>query len=252
MKSTKKIWANSLRLLAVTLVALIGFSLTACPTDSGGDDSVPSFLGERLELSGQVSLVKDMWTEGSISYENFTGDLAIRDYYGGSGEIKGGLFSYSIGTPSGYYLKTLDPGSDFFDGYADVTLSDAAVQYMVLESFGIRDNDDYTYLYRQSQTSRKSGDTEITTTENVVYVYVDKDITVNGKGKTYEDRWGFTTTVTTYDFSLELKAGWNAIYNKSVDSDNWRDDKYTRTDTMSLGNPNNLKWVLRGWYEYGG
>jgi hypothetical protein len=236
---------NSLKFFGIiALTVVIGLSTTGCPTDDGGSEDGPAFLGDRLELSGQVYTEK--WNDSytSLSYQNYTGNLAINDYYGGSGEIKNGNLSYSIGTPD---LYTLNPEDQLGRGYDNVTSSSQNVKGRLLYYLDTNSGD----LRKTSHTISISGTKFSETYEGVVYVYVDKDVTVSGKGKEEKyDEDGYNETYTTKNFSLALKAGWNAVYTKVTESssfagsiDNPTSVNFTYTETMSLGNPS-LKWVL--------
>jgi len=93
------------------------------------------------------------------------------------------------------------------------------------------------------------------TVEEVSYVYVEEDVTVSGTGKTNSGTENYdgeihNWTETTNNFSIALKAGWNAVYKTltttyetSTQSTGTRQSTDTRT--ISLGNPS-LRWVLGG------
>jgi hypothetical protein len=64
----------------------------------------------------------------------------------------------------------------------------------------------------------------------------------------------WTETETLGDLDLKLKAGWNVVYTKGVESitytgtyENPISITSTETYNVSLGNPSNLKWTT---YEY--
>jgi hypothetical protein len=226
----------------IALVAVIGFFAAACGDGGDGDKGDPTFLGDTLTLSGQVYTVQRGGTpqKPSINYQKFTADLPIDNthfisIYGGSGEIKNGQFSYTLGTP-----KTLIPltsssaitifyDDDYYDG---VTLSNSTTKGLILTVFLVSGSSDYNTLAKFNISV--SGNS--VTMEYVYFVYVDKDLTISGKGKTTDDEDG---EFTTKDFKLALKAGWNAIHWKTTGSSE------KSTETISLGNPS-LKWVLIG------
>jgi hypothetical protein len=253
---------NSLKIFGIiTLAVVVGLSTTGCPSDdSGSNEDGPAFLGDRLELSGQVYTEK--WNDSytSLSYQKYTGNLAINDYYGGNGEIKNGNLSFSIGTPD--YLHTLDLEDKFGWNYDNLTLSNQNVKGTLLFDPNSGSSIDYSYPRKTSQTISISGTKFSQTFEGVVYVYVDKDVTVSGKGKEEKydeygyDEYGYKETYTTKNFSLALKAGWNAVYTKVTGSGSFTgpiDDptsvNITSIETMSLGNPS-LKWVLEEDRDY--
>jgi hypothetical protein len=275
------------KLLIIAMAVVISFSMAACPEDNGNEDNEDGngnnngnengngnggddlyYFGNKLELSGQVDL--QVWNEivddyyGSsyeFSYESFSGDLAIKSIYGGSGQIKGGKLSYSIGVPVGMY--TLDLEDDVFDWYDfdNFTFTPSGevkgVVFRSLQSNSIN----YGYLYRENSTHSEESNSFSDIYEWVKYVYVDKDITVKGTGRadieddtTYEEI-PYTWTETFGDIDLKLKAGWNVVYFKEVTAvsytgTSWENcTSYTGTETytMSLENPSSLKWIMQDY-----
>lgn len=258
---------NTIKLLGIiALVAIIGFSFTACDDGSGGggDSGGPAFLGETLNLSGQVYLTK--WNEtangGSLSYQAFNGNVdEFEDYYGGTGKITNGKFSYSTGTPKSSSLETIDIEDEFGWGYDNFTTSRQTVKGTVIWGF-YTDDPAYSYLIKSNGTETATNNSYSGTYESVIFVYVENDVTLSGKGKT--EQWKsdddpdfdpdydtpYTETYTTSNFNFTLKTGWNAVhykrnYSESVQGSWENPTRYTSTgsETMSLKNPS-LRWVL--------
>jgi hypothetical protein len=225
----------------IALATVIGFLTVTCD-DGGGDKGGPTSFGDTLKLSGQVYLEK--YIEYSITYQKFDGNLTLDAYYGGSGEVKNGKLSYTIGIPTD--LETLDVKQDLFGyNYDDVNASKQNVKGVVFDGFDL--NHPYDSLYKSNATGSGNSKGFSQTSESVYYVYVDNDVTISGKGKTSNyTGHGVSYSETTKDFSLALKTGWNAIYTKSTISAN--SSVQTYTDAISLGNPS-LKWVLREDHE---
>jgi hypothetical protein len=248
----------------IVLAAVIGFLTAACNdgggTDdtggnTGGDADGSAFLGNTLELSGQVYLQEN--TETSITYKKFDGNLTLDDHYGGSGEVKNGKLSYTIGKPNDNDLDTLVGNNDeiyiYFDedSYNNFTISNPNVRGVILSGINLNDPT-YTYfsLYKGNVTGSSNSKGYSVTIESVDYVYVDSDVTISGKGQTgtfdsEEDGIKYSDSSTTKDFSLALKTGWNALYIKQTQSATitGTSQKTTSTFTMSLGNPS-LKWLF--------
>jgi hypothetical protein len=215
-------------LLIIALAAVIGFTMTACPTDI--DDKAKGgkkYLGDTLTLSGEV-YHRDASTEDSVKYIKSISfaEEAITANGEGSGkttfdettfETK---FSFTIKTPVS--LSTFDFTDNMFSNWDDVKGDNSAVKCFIIFHLNKGVNNDG--LFRENEVKKDSQ----TTGESVRYVYVDGDITITGKGSSYDD------THTNKDFNLALKKGWNAVYTRSD----------TSTTTMSLNNPN-LKWVTR-------
>jgi len=228
----------------IALIAAIGFSLAGCPTDGGGsgggggggggsDGGGAAFTGEKLEFSGQVYLENWNSSGTSVNYANFTGNMDIIDYYGGTGEIKNGKLNYTIESPSG---DVINFQSEFW-GYENVAASKPNIHGVVIDKLNVG-NPAYRGLARRSYKISGNSDT----LEEVTYVYVDDDVTITGTGKTESGTdFGYSYSMKTNNFSVSLKKGWNAVYIKTVGTDT--SSSYTSNETLSLGNPA-LRWVL--------
>jgi hypothetical protein len=219
----------------ITLAVLIGLLTIGCSDDdgdgNGGDGS--GYLGATLELSGQVYTGDD----NSFDYKNYTGgDLTVSSLYGGSGTITGGKLNFTIGVPEN--LNTFDFEDLFGYGYDDVTSSSSSVQGVILDKLSTNPGG---RLYKENDTRSESGNSFSKTHEEVLYVYVNKDVTVSGKGTTIKIT-DHNYTFTSKNFNLALKAGWNAVYLKYFESGTY-DHGSTETGTISLSNPS-LRWVL--------
>jgi hypothetical protein len=242
MKNTIAQCAISPRLVAITLSAIVAFATIGCPTD-GGDDG---FLGEELNLEGQVYLLK--MNTYSVSYQDFTDTVEINreESGGGSGKITNGKLSYTIGTPAAKYLQTLSSGSvDGMGGdlWDNIAISKTNVKGYVLSLIAGDDPQEYYELSRASLTTdiNISAGTGSIITESVSYVYVNNDVTLSGKGKK-----GVLEMVPykTEDLDLSLKTGWNALYTKIESTISVQGN--TMTITQSLDNPDDLKWLIAG------
>jgi hypothetical protein len=223
--------------VVIALTVVIGFSMATCgggddPDNGGGNGggNSSSFLGETPTLSGQVYVGE--FNEGTVSFKPYTGsDLTVSAENGiGQGTIKGGQFSITLGTPTS--LNNLK-SKNLFDGDAITVNPNTAKGYFLpLDIAG----SDY-YLSRMNFTISSTSNNS----EYVAYVYVDKDVTIssNGDTGTVDD---YTSWIYT-PFSLALQAGWNTVYNKAQYQKSGSGG--TITQTISLDNPSNLKWVLR-------
>ena len=238
------------------MALVFGMTVVGCDDGSGSSDGGGSgFLGDELNLSRQVYLEQYNETDisFSVSYVKFNGNLEIDNDYGASGAVTGGKLSYSIGTPD--YLDILNL-EDLFDSdyYNDFTSSEDDVRGVYLYSLRTV-SDDYSNLYYDSTKVSGTPASYSFTYESVIYVYVENDVTVSGTEKVNFDSWedgeglAYTETITTKSFTLELKAGWNAVYGKQMGAavENQEGGTLTETETISMGNPS-LRWNM---YEYG-
>ena len=258
----------------IAFAAVIGFQLTGCDNGGGGsggnNDNTGGHLGDTLELSGQVYLGRyDENTESDV-YENYNGNLTVvngrysyddgeyTEYFDDHpvlGQITNGHLSYSIGTPSN--LSPLD-FEDFGFGYpvhaSKANVRGYEIDFLIMEPSSSSYYSDID-LYRGRETEIYSSNSGTWTIEYVGYVYVEEDVTVSGTGRTYTDTgFSYSYTQTFQNFSLALKAGWNAVYTKQViteqvipNFENPTSETVTSTYTISLGNPSNLLWVLEDY-----
>jgi hypothetical protein len=212
------------------IAVIMALAFTTCDDGTGGegDDDGPSFLGDKLELSGQVYELS-VYPYG-IYYDEIFASLGINDSSaGGSGAITNGKLAYTIGTPDSTSLES----NDFFgfdEGWTNIQTSDSDVKIFMLELL-LTNPLPYYFDYNGVV---KANITDMIA-EIVVYVYVDGDITISGTGKTQTLEDGYTYI--TSNFSLALKEGWNAMCMKQTDTET------TQTISISQRNPN-FKWVL--------
>lgn len=226
----------------IVLVVIVGFSMTACPTevDDGDGNAV---IGAKLELSEQVYTMETNRENYTITYPEYKRSLMINDNNGGNATITNGKLSYTIETPNSLETWDILQFLLFSEDYDNVTASDPNVKGFILDFY------ERYYSLRKLNVVYNVGATSGTSTnEYVSYVYVDKDVTITGKGKTRTSESG-TSTSKTNDFSLALKTGWNAVYKKYVSDVTYpagspnRPSSLTSTETISLKNPA-LKWIL--------
>ena len=219
-------------LVIIALVAVIGFSFAACGGDSGGDDGPSPYLGEELTISDDQVYTRNE----SKKLINFDSNLDIKEEPGASGKIEGGKLTLTLVTPTGG-LENISQ-SDLFKEYRwdDLKVEPSDGKGLFLEGLEITGSTDYNVVNREDD----SGD------EFVVYAYVNEDVKITGKGKLYEeagnnDDGEFEHGKKTENINLSLKKGWNAVcWKASLKGD-------TYTESMSLRNPKNFKWVL---YNY--
>jgi hypothetical protein len=224
---------NTIRLLGIiALAAIIGFAMTACPTDDGGDGDDggspgggPSASGDKLELFGQV------WETSYRGYSKYTDSLNFTSAVPGTGTITNGQLSYTIETPNNTLLEPLYSFIHFDRVWDNIQPSTTTVKAYQLNLFV--NYSDYDGIYRGNSTDNSYS--------QVLYVYVESDLIITGTGETeYEDGYTFKLT----PLNLALKQGWNALYLKESLSGN------TITQSLSLNNPN-LRWILGYYRELG-
>ena len=232
--------------LCVLLFTVLA-ALSSCNNNPNDPDSSSS-IGDTLALSGAV------YTESTQgNYQRFTGDLSL----GTAGKIEYGDLQFSFGRPSltnAPFLNAEEPMVvRWFSGWDDLSFSKSNVKTFIFHAwFAYEDPGEQRYVVsKRNSVYGVSGNIATWVFENVIFVYVEGDITISGKGKTNSSMGTSPNnfTVTSEDFSLALKKGWNTIYIERK----WEQTPSTslfniRTDTVSLDNPA-LKWVLDEYEE---
>lgn len=235
--------------LGILVLALV-FAIAGCDNNPTGEDDPPdgpTALGEEPVLSGQVYIAQN------DEYLKYTGPVfTVTSSSGGeTGHISGnGQFSITLGTPD----DLIDLDDEFlkerFDSWGDFEnprSSETGVKVgIALFNIYISDSASPSYFLSRGLSSQSSSYTGInSTSQSLMYVYVDKDVTISATGITKEesfiDEGGGIATYTTRDCELVLEAGWNTVLyqhqiNVSIDVN------FTRT--VSAKNPGSLKWIL--------
>jgi hypothetical protein len=224
----------------IAFIVIIGFSMITCD-DSGGDDnggSSGATLGqETLTITNQqVYTMVLNGTNYTISYPIYTGSLTLSDGYTpplGTAVISGGKFTYTqSGAPTGSALIYI---SNIFSDDATVSPNDA--KCAVIDGF----DTDIGYLGRANYSiSNYNANTQTgtATQEQVVYIYVDKNVAIKAeKSGPIEDADGEYT----YNaINLSLTKGWNAVTQKSVET--VTTSKIFRTYSVIKGDTG--RWIL--------
>jgi len=223
----------------IAIAAIIGFSMTACPEE---DDGGPVNFGDKLEIKNeQVYTVKYSETAAPV-YTKFTGDVALvsNEARGESGEIKGGKLTYTIGAPPTRYLNgfTYMKGDLENLGYTNVGVTNTDVKFYQLEEIEAVSGN--RSVYKGENSYKLSGTTYSGSSESVMFIYVDKAVTLTAKGGTFDEDG---SKITLKDLNLSLKQGWNALYTKESGSFNINTYTGSSTVSVSIDNPN-LNWVL--------
>jgi len=242
--------------------------------NNDNNDNSSNNENNTLTISGEQVYLLD-WDEDTYvtTYTPFTGNRTVYSYYtdwtvntyprvyynnGGGGSITNGKLSFSIGKP--IYLEDIDKLLDRNIRYAwtDVRASDTSVKCSELYLSTNANNYYDGSLGKVDYNGSVSGNNCTGNEREVGFIYVDKDVTITGKGRTepynytdpdtgYTENW----TEKTNDINLSLKAGWNTVYSREESSGTfigtWPDyTNITGTETVSitLENPASTKWVL--------
>jgi len=222
----------------IALIAIIGLSMAACPEDDGGGG--PTAFGDKLEIKGEQVYTR----EGDFptyEYKKFEGNLSLTNTLGGSGKIEGGKLTYTIEVPSSLSAITFFT-DDLVNNmsFTDVKISDESVKAALFQFIDTANGSAYPGVHKWEMSGKLSGDILNAEAGSVVFMYVDKDVTITAKGRTSTE---YGETYTLKDLNLSLKKGWNAILNKQSGPINVKDGTGSSTISLSVDNPD-LKWVL--------
>jgi hypothetical protein len=232
---------NTIKTLGIiAIAAIIAFALIAC------EQEIPTNLGETATLSGKVYTYTQNPQTYAITWTAYSGAAltVTADGMSGNGTISAtGDFSFTLRMPTSLYDFTKEFLEDeLFEPWSNLTVAPANAKGSMLFYFGVN-SPDYYGLYRGNVTLTSGPPNLSGTEESVMYVYVDKDVTISGKETTESSEYdGETFIYTSKDFHLTLKQGWNPVYHKG--SSSWSGTTVTNILEIKLGNPDSLRWVL--------
>jgi hypothetical protein len=241
---------------SIVFATLLIFLTTACDngsTGGGGGGGGNAAIGAKLNLSGQV-YTQD-YDSGTSTYKPYSGTaLTVQAPFTGAGTgtiSANGVFTFNnIGTPPGSVLKNVQTNmTDGGNSQWTMTVSNTSAKTFAIGSF--QTSGSYDRLQKQNLSYSINGTSvSSSTSENVTYIYTDKDVVLTGKGstKTEKENYGGMTlnsTITYRNFTIQLEAGWNALHFKATSSSKMTETTVTQTITMTMsGGDANLKWVL--------
>jgi hypothetical protein len=239
------------------IIAVVGLLFASCGEDddnnnNNNNNSQASGLPEVKAAGQQVYTMS--WNNETPVYTEFKGNVALNQPSFAPATIVNGMLSYSFGTPPTGVLEPITGifDQDFADMHNNFTISpnDASIALF----WGFSNPAGYG-LTREffSYSGSSSGYTE--TWGGVSFLYVDRDVTIKGTGKTVRDdtypgEYGSPTEIyifRTTNINLELKRGWNILRQDnvkvfSIPAQNTH--RYEDTLSLSIDNPASFRWVL--------
>ena len=220
--------------LAFIMLPLLTFSLAFVSCNNGASDDGSGY--QTLNLSGQVHRGFSMKRveKTSVNYPQYNPgrQLTVYSNLGVTGSISAtGQLSFSIATPDNQYLFPQAFVRDLLSnefGYTNVSIAPEDTLFSYLE-LSCPDG----HLSRQLHTGtvdsagHGNGSDEV-----VVYVYVDKNVTLRIQGELTSGE----------DVFLNLKQGWNSI--RHIDRWIHRESGNISNESLSVSNPNNFLWMV--------
>jgi hypothetical protein len=251
---------NTIRLIGIiTFIVIIGFSMITCDdgngddngggggggNDNSGGNSGAALGQETLTITDQQVYTYDFDETGNLYYTNYIGsDLTLYDDFEpplGTAVITNGKLNYTqTGAPTGNALMNI---SDWVGNFEldNTTVSPNDVKCAIISSFTASSGNHYLYRGNQSITNYNANEgTGTQTFEQVLYIYVDKNVTITRAKVGPYDYDGYETTDNAINFSLTK--GWNAITGKNVFT--VTTTKKTQTNSLTKGDSNTSRWIL--------
>jgi len=252
--------------LAGILAMALVFAMMAAGCDNGstGNGGGVAFIGETLNLSGQVWTLNLDGDENDTMYKRFTGNrtgIHALSYQGGgyiniggSGSITNGQLNFSIGTP--LELASIQDEFEWMtEDFSNVTISpsNARIAELAISGGGWLDKQFFDFI-----------DSNIYYQEAVLYIYFDRNVTITGSGKTtthecdceelrghcncaeWGERCDCSDTYITRNINLSFKTGWNVITKTHTHEVN----NNTETLTFSAGDSSRARWFLDEYNSY--
>ena len=188
------------------------------------------------------------------------GTRTVSSDVGGSEIISGGFFNFNIGTPTGLrpitHLWFFDDGTTFQP--AGVQARELGLSVHHRDSMG---SSSFRQEYVSATISGNTGRSEYIARD---FIFVSADVVVTNPGwtesGTWTDDYGVTSNFTEnfQAFTLNLRAGWNAVYIREVGSGTFTGTwpnytsatwnlTYTLSTTPFAGRQ--LRWVVSQWYR---
>jgi hypothetical protein len=276
------------------LLALV-MILAACGPKSENNDPSP-YIGPELELSSDVYIREINFDPETMEglYEILEGSLDLVTYIkagnklnleisddglGGTGEIRNGKLSYSIGEPDGELIPIEEVLTELLSDVgslpAGVNLPDYSVSSDTAQAvplYLLIDGDpEYIALSRERITSTSTFSNAsppfsfTVTVEMVNFIYVDEGVNVSVSPFSYETTYSDLTDeelpsvfpfedipikLTIDRINLNLQEGWNAIHSTLTLTLTMTmagyDFSYEASGKLNVkgGNPSSLYWVL--------
>jgi len=225
------------------LIVLLALGFTGCDNNgNGGSGGGGSFIGAQLSIIDMPVYNITHSETGDVTWgARFTGSGTVQEAgfmdwdagsfvsVGGTGEITDGLLTFTIGIPT--QTRTVQQAfGDMEEVFNNTSISVPNARVAEINELRTWGSDFGGQLWRMW------GDQE----ESVTYVYVDRNVTITGQGRTLTMQ-GFT--ITTRNLNLDLRTGWNAI--TQIQTVNWA----TMTVTMSIvpGVVGRTRWAIETW-----
>lgn len=240
---TRRFFMKNIKNVFGIIVALaIIVSFTACEDEDPGSDpslnSPPGALGAALTITNEQVYTMEFGEDG-IEYPEYTkpAGVTFTSNVGGTVTVtEAGKLSCSVGVPDSSLLSALFNSENeeesivSFEFWNNIVYTQPNARGIPLEITSSATDSLAKAIFSVSETGL--------IIKSVGFIYVDRDLTITGQGKS-----GTITVMegeanyTTENLNLVLKTGWNAIYNeiKIIEE--------TATIKFVSDNPS-VKWVL--------
>jgi hypothetical protein len=241
------------KILSTLIIVVV---LAACSDDPAPPPPPPPaepspYFGTALKLSGNVHTRNINSVFISYPAADKSLELTISDGgLGGSGKVKNGQFSYSIGIPPDEYLISVDElllNPPLLPG--DVDLPNIDIEMPSIDARAVSLNliiaDDPEYLFMTRENIGLTLTSYTITSEVVSYIYINKTVTITVPASTYDTVVAdIPVRLNISKIDLNLKEGWNAMHSTFTLPLLSMSGTPTGDLKIKLGNPSSHKWVL--------
>jgi hypothetical protein len=191
MKQTTFNWAKVQKVMSKTLCSVMIATAIVSFSSCGGDDDEENNNGGGT--TGTFTSLQVNLANGS-QYSGIAKVVAGNLYkpYSNVADYNNGNFTLEMLTPAAEDLFLYAEGAP-----STITFSDANVKVAIFNTIRCYDTNDYEigYIFLEMNNSGE---------EDVEFVYADRDCNVVGTFSDYDN--------IAYDYSLQLKKGWNKMY----------------------------------------
>jgi hypothetical protein len=238
---------------------VLAFAVVSCGPDDNDDSTVvnppaPAPGSSSMTLSGTVYEISD-GDDFSLTFTPFpSGQSRTVESRGGTGTIANGQLNFTIETPTDLWSAE----SFLYDLPEGTTVTPSAgVMFSEIYSLGMYNSGEYSgSLYLGHGSGSIRGNSYSYNDVVRIHIYVSQDVVVRLANNVTENETegSFTYNYVTRAFTLDLKRGWNAVYQRSEGSGTFQGSAdeptggtITSTTTISTSDPGlQLRWAFWG------
>jgi hypothetical protein len=220
------------KMFVITVIAaVIVFSMTACSVDQKKQAEETQYAGVMLNVPNEQvwNLIDGYTISDAYEKSTLTSGVSIVTLTGdeiSTGEIKGGVLTFSVTEPEADNLLVWDVLKALFNDWNDVTIDDLDAKGNVITvniDAGGRLNREKLY-----------GTNTLLGLESIIYIFVNKNCRITGEYK--DGSYWYTAGI----LDLPLKRGWNLLCRRE-----FLDMSGEDAVSMEMKQPVDFRWAIR-------